>query len=436
MSYYIVIAVMIVVAVAAILAIVSFLGYSPFGKKEWVTYRKLNGQVVTKWRRRKLIERTKENDIRYRGFISHRGLRVMGWISIAIAQVSVIIALAIKVIKNIDPAPLKTASEFFDFFGSFGIPLMLLANFAFIMNRKKGFKRILLLYGGLAILLYLIGVFVSSHYIFGYANKIFGYGYWEFSLDFSTYMVLSGKNASYIFNIFIDLFLCSLTFFFLNYKPKKYFQGKKIYIFRFMVLIPILYELGSILIKYFIHTEGIAIHLVVFFLLTAKPPFMFVAFVLIALVMKIQDVRYLRQHDYDENLLNEYYDTNAHSLKVSITIVWVFILCSLLDVIVILLFGYGYGAAHNDVDLETAIAYGIFAGSGAGFGNASTLLLVTPIVFLFSYSKEPKNRILDLIVPLFGILLIAIVYIEGLFQISSNKIGDFMDALLAFVGME
>lgn len=41
-------------------------------------------------------------------------------------------------------------------------------------------------------------------------------------------------------NLFIDLFMCTLFMFFLDYVPEKHFQGKKLRIFRAMALIPVI----------------------------------------------------------------------------------------------------------------------------------------------------------------------------------------------------
>ena len=50
-------------------------------------------------------------------------------------------------------------------------------------------------------------------------------------------------------NIFIDLFLCTLFMFFLNYRPTKFFTGGKLYLFRAFAILPIAYEVACILLK-------------------------------------------------------------------------------------------------------------------------------------------------------------------------------------------
>ena len=52
-----------------------------------------------------------------------------------------------------------------------------------------------------------------------------------------------------------------------------------------------------------------------------------------------------------------------------------------------------------------------------GTGDMIKLLPVAPIMMLFSYTKEHKNKLIDSLVPVFGVMLIVIVYIEGLFEI-------------------
>ena len=50
------------------------------------------------------------------------------------------------------------------------------------------------------------------------------------------------------FNIFVDLFLCALSMFFLNYTPRRVFTGRARILFRLMALIPIAYEVGCMVL--------------------------------------------------------------------------------------------------------------------------------------------------------------------------------------------
>ena len=51
-----------------------------------------------------------------------------------------------------------------------------------------------------------------------------------------------------------------------------------------------------------------------------------------------------------------------------------------------------------------------------GFGRSATLLLISPLMLLFSYTRTHKNRLLDSFIPIISIVIIVLVYLEGFFQ--------------------
>ena len=55
-----------------------------------------------------------------------------------------------------------------------------------------------------------------------------------------------------------------------------------------------------------------------------------------------------------------------------------------------------------------------------GIGNTASALMVAPLVLLFDYTKTHKNKTMDLIIPAAGVALVALVYIEGFFQVLTN----------------
>ena len=49
-------------------------------------------------------------------------------------------------------------------------------------------------------------------------------------------------------------------------------------------------------------------------------------------------------------------------------------------------------------------------------GQASIMLLAIPFIFLYSYKRKHKDGRIDLIIPILGIALLALVYVEGIYQ--------------------
>ena len=378
-------------------------------------------------KRDKLIYRTVDNDIKYHAPLNYRHLRIIAWAVLAIAQIGILLTIAAKFDKP-NSESLLDASNIFSFFSNFPLPLFMLANFAFILRGTQGYKRLLIFYGGVALLLYAIAVFITTHYVFGIALAIDETASWiEFANAAGTGFVQTGKSTYYIFNIFIDLFLCALTYFFLNYTPKNFFQGKKIVIFRLFVILPILYEAGTFVLKYFADVHGMPLNYLFFFLLTAKPPFMFLAFLIIALLLRYKNYLYVKKFGTEKSY-EEHINTNAHALSVSITTAIVFAICSVLDFLVIILFAFIYARNHGGISVEN-LTLGALYGYDCGLGASTVLVLVIPFVFLFSYRNTPKRPEYDKYIPVIGIGLIVFIYIEGLYQIGTHKLEAIIDMI-------
>ena len=52
------------------------------------------------------------------------------------------------------------------------------------------------------------------------------------------------------FNLFIDLFLCTLFMYFLNARPKRVLTGKKVLVLRSLALLPLAWEAASWVLKW------------------------------------------------------------------------------------------------------------------------------------------------------------------------------------------
>ncbi len=386
---------------------------------------------IKKPKRVRLKDRTSKNDIRYRGPLSYSSIRIIGWVFMIFSQLAVLFTFAMKISPDLSSS-LTLPTEFFKYFRSFPVPLFLLANFAFILQGKADFRRLLVFYGGVAVLLYIAGIVLMSHFGLGFAYGVSPatFDFAEYASIFGTTLITSNNPSLYMLNIFIDLFLCALTYFFIHYKPTKYFQGKKLILFRLMVLIPILYEIGSILIKYMTLTERMTINYFVFYALTAKPPFMFISFILIILVTKLQEKSFMKRFK-DEEALDDHLKTNAHSLNVSITIFWVFIVTAFLDLITMIGYCMSYILIKTtaEAELEARISESIKYAQSIGLGQSACLILVAPVALLFSYSRKPKHPEYDKFIPIIAILIIIVVYIEGMFRILTHRFTQFIDWL-------
>ena len=72
----------------------------------------------------------------------------------------------------------------------------------------------------------------------------------------------------------------------------------------------------------------------------------------------------------------------------------------------------------SNIDISRILDPNLVLGATAmGFGNAIQLLLMPPFVLLFSYTRTHKNKLIDIFIPIAGIVLILLVYIQGGYQI-------------------
>ena len=55
-------------------------------------------------------------------------------------------------------------------------------------------------------------------------------------------------------------------------------------------------------------------------------------------------------------------------------------------------------------------------GQAVGIGGAFSLIFVAPLVLLYNYTRVPKNKIIGMLVPAAGILLIILALLEGFHQ--------------------
>ena len=224
----------------------------------------------------------------------------------------------------------------------------------------------------------------------------------------------------FAFNIFVDLFLCTLVMYFMNARPTKIFTGKKIYIFRAFTLLPIAYEVTSIILKGKAAAGSILIPSWLFPLLTVKPPMTFLVFVFLAVHIKTRELRYCR-HGKTHEEYQEFLKTNRNAWHFSVYAAIVLFIAGVIDLIlaIFLLAGQAGSAEALDAIMASEKAFKNTIAMSIGFGKATCLIFFAPIVLLFNYTKIPKNKTVGMLIPGAGILLIARIGIQGIYQLVS-----------------
>lgn len=380
-----------------------------------------NTKPVKVWRIKNIHLVSEENDIRFRGPLSYRHLRIAGWIFLLVSQIGLILSIASS-LKLISMNP--TAINIIKSSNSLMTPLFLIAAFAQVIVAKNGYWRLLRTYILGALGLFALFALVYFHFVVGFSYALTANWNKAFTTANSVFTLIN-SNGTLSFNIFIDLVLCTLVMFFINYRPTKYFQGKKMYIFRAFVALPILFEVGSIVIKMLGSMDIIDIHPLLIPLLTTKPPLAFLVFIALALFVKSREKHYIK-HGKTHEEYKKFLNTNVNRLHFSLFLTSAIIVAVILDVILFIgiavlkssTFPIPEGATPEEASavLETALS----STYAMGFGGCMPMILIVPLVMFFDYTKTYANNKIDMLIPVAGIALLLIVSIEGLALVGMN----------------
>ena len=384
--------------------------------KEEVTQINENNESFEKPKKEKYLRlkyRTKENDIRYKGPLSYRSLRMLGWFFLSFAPISMLLGFMV-IFDPYNAQSYTDAQGILGLFSPLPLALFMLANFGIILRNRKNFKYLFIFYGGVMAMMYIVANLIVLHYVYGLLRTInSGVSFQAVALLVGMFLSKLGTSG-YMFNLFVDLFLCVLTVYFMFYVPKnKVFAGKKVIFFRMMVIIPVAYEVASLVLKHYALIGEIIIPSYFFFLLTSKPPLTFAAFFIITLIVKIREYTFLKKYDFNYELLEEHNSTNAHSLRTSISIAIVFNIIFYIDIIALIIYcGVQYMRLGGTQEaLQTALNLG----QGIGLGGSVSLGFIAPLALLYSYTRVHKSKKIDSFLPFIGIAFIIFVFIEGMY---------------------
>lgn len=352
----------------------------------------------------KMLHFLNDKDIKYRGPLTYQTLRIIAWVCFAVAQFVLVFKAAGVLFKDMQTS-FNEVGRILGFFSNLPFPLFLLANFAIIFKSKNGIKTVLRNHLICCGAIFLLLNFAITYYVVIGLVRVFDFSF--IAAYESVSKILSSNSAlSMTINLFVDLLICSSFYFFLFYKPQKGFTGKKIIIFRLFMIIPIAIELVSCYFKIRLTMGDIVIPIFAFPLLNSKPLLTFVAFVVICLCLKFEQIRFFKIGGTEEQY-EEYIKTNRHSLRFSRTISITFGVVALIDILALAFMTILFIA-----DITPALQFI----DAFDIGESASLLFVIPFVMLFSYTREVKHPELDTIIPIGGIGLTAFFLIQGFYE--------------------
>ena len=386
-----------------------------------------------KSKRISMYDVTPENDTtKFKGIFSYRHFRIAGWVCMAMALTNIMIGLGMKLSSRV-AEKYSGVHDVLSFFAELGVFLFLFANFAVIIDKKSSYKKLFIMYGALSAGFVLLFADVYYRFLGGIVGSIND----EMGTTIDTSDLMSGGFQA--FNIFLDMLLCTAVVFFIDYKPTKFFVGKKLYIFRAFAALPILYELACILLKYFATVDGLKLHPMVSPFLTTKPVLCFLLFVRMAFYVKGRETKFLNHgktlEDYDA-----FMRTNRNSLQFARKFALMTLLYGFIDLVVVLILvilrlaNAGLLQAFLDAgadNQETMQLLDSVLGEARaiGFGGAVSMIFIVPFIFFFSYSKRYKKSKVDTLIPVGAVAVIGLVVIEAgrkLLMLMPEKIAKLM----------
>lgn len=372
-----------------------------------------NTEVKLTHRQKRLArikKRLFKEDIKYEGPLSYRVLRVLAWIFLALGQVVVCMSLFNK-ISGWDPLGegWRTA---FSILSNLSTPFFIIASFGLALSGHKNVRDFMLVYG----LAYLA---IGGGFIFFYTRYVNGL-FVELGVQKADFVDVFENFVSdkVQINVFADLFAFALFHFFLNYSPKKVFTGKLLIIFRLFAILPIAFAFGSYIIYVLASYDIIDVTLYVYVFLTTKSPLVFLVFVAISLWIKYRERLFLRLGATKEEF-QEFLNTRRNSLSVSLHLSFFIVVFAVIDlfcIIFIMIIHAALGMLDNNFpDLVV---------SHFKAGETSAMLLAVPFILLYSYKLKHKDSRIDIILPLAGIGLVVLTYLECIYQFIIYFVGD------------
>ena len=159
--------------------------------------------------------------------------------------------------------------------------------------------------------------------------------------------------------------------------------------------------------------------------LTTKPIFCFLLFVRMAFYIKGREGKFLKHGKTHEDY-EAYLKTNRNSFQFSKKFSLMCVIYGALDfVFVMILFflrlanagvlGDFMNASNEEVDAVTDFI--LKEVKSIGFGGSVMMILIAPVILLFSYTKSYKKSKVDTLIPAGAVVVLGLIVLEGIFRV-------------------
>ena len=395
---------------------------------------KTQGGKPARKKRLKIHEVTAENDIRYQGPLNYQHFQMLGWLCIVATAAVLLITVGAKMDASVETS-LGGVKDVLNWVGTLSLPFLLIANFARILNNSEGYRKQLIKNGAAMAGIALGAILLLYRYVVGVMVELGLTQEQAVAFFLNAAQITSKARVGFIsFNIFVDLFLCTLVMFFLNYRPKYIFKAPAARIvFRLFTVFPIAYELISLILKIRCARGEITLPLWSFPLLTVKPPMTFVLFIALAVYVKTREWRF-RRHGKTHEEYQAFLKTRRNSRNFSVFLAVMLAVVSIFDLLIFLGMSV-FETANNivkdqeaaaleqaaetagteqaqlsdeeliatlaensptaeEIGQEKIVAYtekSVRIMDAVGFGGSVYLIFLAPLVLLFSLRKFSRN---------------------------------------------
>ena len=355
-------------------------------------------------RRDSLTESLLKDDMHYLGPLSYNVFKLFCWLCVS-AAVLLMLVNAASAIDAKTGQQLEKQADILDTVKDFSLPFFLLGNFAVILDNKRGFTRQLLIYCSFILLITAGFELLYYRYFIGALRLTAKQGA---EIQEPDYLLLEQAPHGFVcLNVFIDLLLCLLFMFFLSYRPAKYFRNRKIFFFRLLALLPVCYEAASLTVKALSALGRLRVPAYIYPLLTVKPPTAFVMFIVLLAFIKKRK-RSLRRLGCTREESEALLKTRRNSWHFSVFTAATMLLIGLIDLLIYTLMKNADPSMSSPV---TAVALAV------GVGDSTSLILLCPVMLLFSYTRRHRWVSFDMLVPMIGLSILLLTVLEGSLQL-------------------
>ena len=178
--------------------------------------------------------------------------------------------------------------------------------------------------------------------------------------------------------------------------------------------------MASLVLKTYAINTNITLNPYFYPFLTTKSPVMFAVFIALTFFIKYREHFFIK-HGGNKEDYPKFLQTNANSFHFSVFATITFTIAAILDLLLalglVICFSEASLEAKEVTEFADAVSIAMKHVDSLGIGRLTPFLIISPIFLLFSYTRTHKNRLIDVLIPIVGIVLILFVYLEGFYWI-------------------